>query len=135
MAHDVLVHAREVTEELGHELRRERERLRLVERGEVLPAPRQHLVGRRWVLGPGEALLDPDPQQALGVVVHRRGGKVKEAALRRGSQPLHASEVEECDGAVVVEQVVAGVGVGVEHAEAGDAPEEEAVDHLAPPVA
>ena len=62
-------------------------------------------------------------------------GGVPEAALRRGAQALHASEVEERDGAVVVEQVVAGVGVGVEHAEAGDAPEEEAVDDLAPPVA
>ena len=52
-----------------------------------------------------------------------------------GAQALHAPEVEERDGAVVVEQVVAGVRVGVEHAEAGDAPEEEAVDDLAPPVA
>ena len=60
---------------------------------------------------------------------------VPEAALRLGTQPLHAPEVEERDGAVVVEQVVAGVRVGVEHAEAGDAPEEEPVDDLAPPVA
>ena len=51
------------------------------------------------------------------------------------AEALHTPEVEETDGAVVVEQVIAGVRVGVDQAVAVQSSPAEAVDRLAPLIA
>jgi hypothetical protein len=69
-----------VAEGLGCELGCERERLRLVERGEVLPAPRQHLLGAALALGSlvafasaelllGQAPIDADREEVIATWV------------------------------------------------------------------